>query len=529
MKRDPLPVTRALVSVWDKTGLEPLCRSLADLGVEIVSSGGTARSLKDAGIPVIPVSEVTGFPEILDGRVKTLNPRIHGGILARKDVPGHLQELGEHGIAPFDLVIVNLYPFEKTIENPDTTLPDALEMIDIGGPAMVRAAAKNFPSVAVVVNPERYESVLDELSNEVGISFATRMSLAREAFTHTCLYDSAVVGYLSALDEEGTKVEGTFSDTLVLAGKKLQDLRYGENPHQSAAFYAAGSAGTSTEPLLTQAKQLWGKELSYNNILDTDATLQLTMEFDTPVCMIIKHTNPCGGAMGKTLAEAHRNAMKTDPVSAFGGIVGFNGEVDREAAEEVAKVFTEVIIAPGYTEEALEILKAKKNLRILELPGMDRPTMDAKIPFIRSTGGGYLVQDRDFLTLDEDTLRVATKRQPTPEEMTALRFAWVIAKHVKSNAIIYALEGQLVAVGAGQMSRVDSARIGIIKANLPIEGTVLASDAFFPFRDGVDAAAEAGVTALIQPGGSMRDDEVIAAADEHGLAMVFTGIRHFKH
>ncbi|MDT8396794.1 MAG: bifunctional phosphoribosylaminoimidazolecarboxamide formyltransferase/IMP cyclohydrolase [bacterium] len=526
MKRDPLPVARALVSVWDKTGLEPLCRSLTDLGVEIVSSGGTAQALSEAGIPVVPVSEVTGFPEILDGRVKTLNPRIHGGILARKELPGHMEELDKHGIAAFDLVIVNLYPFQKTIEDPDASLPDALEMIDIGGPAMVRAAAKNFPSVAVVVNPERYGSVLDEIANEVGISFATRMALAREAFAHTCLYDSAVTGYLSALDEEGQKVEGAFSDTLVLAGRKLQDLRYGENPHQRAAFY---SAGTSFEPLLTQARQLWGKELSYNNILDTDATLQLTMEFDKPACMIIKHTNPCGAALGDSLAEAHRKAMKTDPVSAFGGIVGFNREVDRETAEEVAKVFTEVIIAPSYAEEALEILKTKKNLRILELPGMDRPAMDPAIPFIRSTGGGYLVQDRDLLTLDEKNLRVATKRTPTPEEMAALRFAWVIGKHVKSNAIIYARDGQLVAVGAGQMSRVDSARIGIMKANLPIEGTVLASDAFFPFRDGVDAAAEAGVTALIQPGGSVRDEEVIAAADEHGLAMVFTGIRHFKH
>lgn len=526
MRREPLPVARALLSVWDKTGLEPFCRALTELGVEIVSSGGTAWVLDEAGIPVTYVSDVTGFPEILDGRVKTLNPMIHGGLLARKEIPDHLQQIESHGIKPFDLVVVNLYPFERTVEKGDAQLEDALEMIDIGGPAMVRAAAKNFPSVAVIVNPERYASVLDEIKDEIGISFATRLALAREAFSHTCMYDSAVAAYFSKLDEEGIATNDAFPDTIILAGRKLQDLRYGENPHQKAAFY---SGADSSEPLLTQARQLWGKELSYNNILDTDATLQLTLEFDKPACAIIKHTNPCGAALADNLAEAHRMAMQTDPVSAFGGIVGFNREVDVEAAQEVAKVFTEVIIAPSYSEDALEVLKGKKNLRILELPGMDQPELDPSLPFIRSTGGGYLVQDRDLLTLEEGKVSVATQRPPTEEEMTSLRFAWIIAKHVKSNAIIYAREGQLVAVGAGQMSRVDSAKIGIIKANLPIEGTVLASDAFFPFRDGIDAAAEAGVTAIIQPGGSVRDEEVVAAADEHGLAMVFTGIRHFRH
>lgn len=526
MKREPLPVSRALVSVWDKTGLEPFCRALADLGVEIVSSGGTARALKEAAIPVVPVNEVTGFPEILDGRVKTLNPMIHGGILARKEIPDHLDQLESHGIKPFDLVVVNLYPFEKTVEKSDAPLGDALEMIDIGGPAMVRAAAKNFPSVAVIVNPDRYGSVLDEIEGEIGISYATRLALAQEAFSHTCLYDSAVAGYLSSLDEEGERSGDSFPDAIIISGRKLQDLRYGENPHQSAAFYT-GKA--TSEPVLTQARQLWGKELSYNNILDTDATLQLTMEFDQPACVIIKHTNPCGAALAGTLAEAHRQAMLTDPASAFGGIVGFNRSVDEEAASEVAKVFTEVIIAPSYSPEALKVLKEKKNLRILELPGMDRPELDQAIRFIRSTGGGFLVQDRDLLTIKEEKVSVATQRIPTGEEMAALRFAWIIAKHVKSNAIIYARENQLVAVGAGQMSRVDSAKIGIIKANLPVEGSVLASDAFFPFRDGIDAAAEAGVTAIIQPGGSIRDEEVVAAADEHGLAMVFTGIRHFRH
>jgi len=526
MKREPLPVTRALVSVWDKTGLEPFCRTLAEHGVQIVSSGGTARALEEAGIPVVPVSEVTGFPEILDGRVKTLNPRIHGGILARKEIPDHLEQLQTHGIAPFDLVVVNLYPFQKTVEKKDATLEGALEMIDIGGPAMVRAAAKNFPSVAVVVNPERYGAVLDEITGETGISFATRLALAREAFSHTCLYDSAVSAYFSCLDEEGVRSAEMFPDTLIVSGRKLQDLRYGENPHQKAAFY---TGAPSREPLLTGARQLWGKELSYNNILDTDATLQLVMEFDQPACVIVKHTNPCGVSLAQSPPQAHRKAMETDPVSAFGGIVGFNRAVDKEAAGEVAKVFTEVVIAPSYSPEALDILKGKKNLRILELPGMDRPDLDPAIPFIRSTGGGFLVQDRDLLTLDEGKISVASARRPTREEMAALRFAWTIAKHVKSNAIVYAREGQLVAVGAGQMSRVDSARIGIIKANLPVKGSVLASDAFFPFRDGIDAAAEAGVTAIIQPGGSVRDEEVVAAADEHGLAMVFTGIRHFRH
>jgi phosphoribosylaminoimidazolecarboxamide formyltransferase/IMP cyclohydrolase len=328
------------------------------------------------------------------------------------------------------------------------------------------------------------------------------------------------------LDEEGTPGVDGFPDNIIVAGRKLQDLRYGENPHQKAAFY---SGPVSSEPILTQARQLWGKELSYNNILDTDATLQLTMEFEKPACVIIKHTNPCGAALADTLTQAHRQAMLTDPVSAFGGIVGFNREVDKETAQEVAKVFTEVVIAPAFSEEALETLKEKKNLRILELPGMNRPEMDPAIPFVRSTGGGFLVQDRDLLTLEESKISVVTKRLPTEEEMAAMRFAWIIAKHVKSNAIIYAKEDQLVAVGAGQMSRVDSAKIGIIKANLPVAGSVLASDAFFPFRDGIDAAAEAGVTAIIQPGGSVRDEEVIAAADEHGLAMVFTGIRHFRH
>jgi phosphoribosylaminoimidazolecarboxamide formyltransferase/IMP cyclohydrolase len=528
MSNKPLTVKRALVSVWNKEGLVPFCRTLSDMGVEIVSSGGTAKALSEAGIEVIPVSEVTGFPEILDGRVKTLNPKIHGGILARKDIPAHLEQLDELGIAPFDLVVVNLYPFQMTVDKEDTTLGDALEMIDIGGPAMVRASAKNFPSIAVVVNPERYDAVLDELANETGISYATRLALSREAFTHTCLYDSAIVNYLSGMDEEGGEhPDPGFPETLIFSGSKVQDLRYGENPHQKAAFYAGGS---SSEPLLTAAKQLWGKELSYNNILDTDATLQLTLEFEDPACVIIKHTNPCGAAVSADgIKDAYEKAMETDPLSAFGGIVGLNRPVDEDTARALLEGFKEVIIAPAYTPEALELLKSKKNLRLLELPGIMNPGFDPAIPFVRSAGGGFLVQDRDLVTLDEGTLKVVTDRQPDEDEQLSLRFAWILGKHVKSNAIVYARSGQLVGVGAGQMSRVDSAKIGVMKANLPMAGTVLASDAFFPFRDGIDAAAEAGVTAIIQPGGSVRDEEVIAAADEHGMAMMFTGIRHFRH
>ena len=526
MKREPLPVSRALVSVWDKTGLVPFCQRLAGLGIEIVSSGGTARTLKDAGIPVTTVNQVTGFPEILDGRVKTLNPRIHCGILARKDTPAHLEELKKHGIAPFDLVVVNLYPFRKTAEKPDTDLEEALEMIDIGGPAMVRAAAKNFPSVAVVVDPERYQTVLDEIAEEVGISFATRLALAKEAFSHTCLYDRDVVVFLSRLDEEGQRFADLFPETLLLAGTKVQDLRYGENPHQGAAFYASRD---SSEPGLAGARQLGGKELSYNNILDADAAMQLTREFKQAACVIVKHTNPCGAALAESPAEAYLKAVQTDPVSTYGGIVGFNREVDEKTAGEISKVFTEVVIAPSFTEGALGVLRRKKNLRILQVPELEDPCPDSSAFSVRSAGGGYLIQDQDLATLNEGTLKTVTKRKPTQSEMEALRFAWIIGKHVKSNAIVYAREGQMVAVGAGQMSRVDSVRFGAMKASLPTEGSVMASDAFFPFRDGIDGAVEAGVTAVIQPGGSVRDEEVIQAADEHGLAMVFTGIRHFRH
>ncbi len=528
MKKQPLKVKRALISVWNKSGLVQFCTALHEMGVEIISSGGTARVLSEAGLQVIPVTEVTGFPEILDGRVKTLNPRIHGGILARKDKPSHMEELSVHDLKAFDLVAVNLYPFEETAAKKDTSLDEVLEMIDIGGPAMVRAAAKNFPSVAVIVNPDKYSTVVDELKSGGEIAFATRLSLAREAFSHTCMYDSAISTYLSGIDDDGIKLEKPpLPEVFVTGGRKIQDLRYGENPHQQAAFY---SGPLSEEPTLIGARQLWGKELSHNNILDLDAALSLVREFSEPACVILKHTNPCGAAVSRsTTREAYDKAMATDPLSAFGGIIGFNRTVDRETAEGIVDGFKEAVIAPGFSPEALKILQTKKNLRLLELPGLEEGSMDESLMRVISAGGGFLVQDRDLSGLDESTLKTVTKKQPSDEEMESLKFAWILAKHVKSNAIVYAREGQLVGVGAGQMSRVDSARLGVQKANLPIEGTVLASDAFFPFRDGVDAAAEAGVTAIIQPGGSVRDEEVIEAADEHGLAMVFTGIRHFRH
>ena len=528
MIKQPLKIKRALISVWDKSGLIPFCTSLHEMGVEIISSGGTAKAVSEAGLPVISVTEVTGFPEILDGRVKTLNPRIHGGILARKDKPSHLEELAVHDLKTFDLVVVNLYPFEETAAGKDTTLDKALEMIDIGGPAMVRAAAKNFPSVTVIVNPEKYSTVVDEMRSEGKITFSTRLSLAREAFSHTCMYDSAISLYLNGLDDEGMKLEKpSLPDILIVGGRKIQDLRYGENPHQQAAFY---SGPPLDEPTLISARQLWGKELSHNNILDLDAALSLIREFAEPACVILKHTNPCGAAVSNSsIREAYDKAMATDPLSAFGGIIGFNRIVDKEAAEGVVNGFKEAVIAPGYSPEALELLQTKKNLRLLELPGLEKETRDESLLKILSAGGGFLVQSRDLIGLDESTLKTVTAKQPDDNEMASLNFAWILAKHVKSNAIVYAREGQLVGVGAGQMSRVDSARLGVQKANLPIEGTVMASDAFFPFRDGIDAAAEAGVTAIIQPGGSVRDEEVIQAADEHGLAMVFTGIRHFRH
>jgi phosphoribosylaminoimidazolecarboxamide formyltransferase/IMP cyclohydrolase len=507
-------IRRALLSVSDKRGLVEFARGLTALGVTLLGSGGTARVLREAGVPVTEVSEVTGFPEMLDGRVKTLHPAIHAGILARRDLPAHQRELETAGIAPIDLVCVNLYPFRETVARPGVSLAETLEQIDIGGPALVRSAAKNHPAVAVLVNPDRYPAVLAELrAGGGGLSDATRAALAAEAFRHTALYDAAIASHL------GREGASPFPPVLALAAEKVQDLRYGENPHQAGAFYRLPGLGG-----LGQARQLQGKELSYNNLLDCHAAWAAASELPEGGCVIIKHTNPCGAALRPSQVEAYRRARDTDPVSAYGGILGFNAPLEEPTAAEIAQTFVEVVIAPGYTEGALAALKGRKNLRLLEVAEGAAPLQE-----FRSVGGGLLVQEADRVTLQEEALKVVTRRSPTPQEMADLRFAWVVAKHVKSNAIVFARDGATVGVGAGQMSRVDSCRLAVMKACGPTQGSVVASDAFFPFRDGLDAAAQAGATAIIQPGGSVRDAEVIQAAEEHGMAMLFTGLRHFRH
>jgi phosphoribosylaminoimidazolecarboxamide formyltransferase/IMP cyclohydrolase len=530
-------VKRALLSVSDKTGLAEFARALSGFGVEILSTGGTAKALREAGVTVRDVSDVTGFPEMLDGRVKTLHPRVHGGILAVRDNPEHAAALSEHGIEPIDMVVVNLYPFEQTVAREGTTLAEAVEQIDIGGPAMVRSAAKNFRDVAVVVSPEDYEEIAEEMREHDGsLSYETRMSLAFAAFNHTSEYDAAVCGYLyeqlgeaslketilpPAGAEAGEEDEReVFAETVHLSLSKVEDLRYGENPHQSAALFYTGEEGG-----ITGASVLGGKEMSFNNYVDADAAWQLVCDFDELACAIIKHTNPAGVATGETLEDAYRRALATDPVSAFGGIVAFNRPVDERAAHAVTEIFTEVVVAPDFDDAALEVLKSKKNLRVLRA---GEPVAADGLDFKRVTGG-LLVQTRDTRRLTTGDLRTVTRRAPTEEEFAALLFAWTVCKHTKSNAIVYARDGQTVGVGAGQMSRVDSVKLGAARAQLPVAGSVLASDAFFPFRDGIDEAARHGIAALIQPGGSVRDEEVIAAADEHGLAMVFTGVRHFRH
>ena len=540
-------IRRALLSVSDKTGLVEFARTLRGLGVEILSTGGTAKALREAGIEVRDVSDVTGFPEMLDGRVKTLHPRIHGGILAVRDNPEHARALEEHGIEPIDMLVVNLYPFEQTIARAGVTLAEAVEQIDIGGPAMVRSAAKNFGSVAVVTSPELYPSVLTELKqNGGGLSLATRSGLALYAFIHTSAYDSAIARYLTVTlsRDSGEDVElreaftiteflktdtadawlaegNAYPDRVGLVMDRLGELRYGENPHQKAAlFRVEGESGG-----VASAEVLGGKEMSFNNYVDADAAWQLVCDFEETACAIIKHMNPAGVGTAATPEEAYRLALETDPVSAFGGIVAFNRRVDEQAARAVTEIFTEVVIAPDYDDDALEVLKTKKNLRVLRA-GDARPP--AGLDFKRITGG-ILTQTRDTHRLTAADLKVVTKRAPTEEEVAALLFAWTVCKHTKSNAIVYARAGQTVGVGAGQMSRVDSVRLGAMRAELPVAGSVLASDAFFPFRDGLDEAARHHITAVIQPGGSVRDSEVIAAADEHGLAMVFTGVRHFRH
>jgi phosphoribosylaminoimidazolecarboxamide formyltransferase/IMP cyclohydrolase len=508
-------IRRALISVTDKTGVASLAGRLAEMGIEIVSTGGTARALREAGLAVRDVAEVTGFPEMLDGRVKTLHPRIAGGILAIRERAEHRRSLAEHGIPEIDLVVVNLYRFEEAAAKTGIAREELIENIDIGGPTMIRAAAKNYQDVAVVVSPADYDEVVEELRASGELSAATHWRLAKKAFRATAGYDAAISARLER--EDALDSAGPLPPDLNLRAPKAMDLRYGENPHQKAALYGAPGRG------IAGAEQLHGKELSYNNLVDLDACWQLALEFAQPAAAIVKHTNPCGCAEQATLAEAYAKALECDPVSAYGGVVGFNRPVDGATARELAKLFVEAAAAPDYSAEAMEILKAKKNLRLMRVaPGLDRL-------LVKSISGGYLAQTADDATLERAGTVVKTRRAPSEEEWRGLEFAWRVAKHVKSNAIVYARAGQTVGVGAGQMSRVDAVKLGAMKAVLPLAGTVVASDAFFPFPDGLEEAVRNGATAFIQPGGSVRDAEVIAAADRLGVAMVFTGVRHFRH
>lgn len=518
-------VQRALLSVSDKTGVLELAQQLTRLGVELLSTGGTAKLLQDAGLPVKEVSEHTGFPEMMDGRIKTLHPKIHGGLLGRRGTDEAI--MAEHDIAPIDLVVVNLYPFEATIARTDCTLAMAIENIDIGGPTMLRAAAKNHASVTVLIDPADYARVIDQIEANGGVDDATRFDLAIKTFEHTAHYDGAISNYFGTLTEGDDKVN--FPRTFNTQFYKAQEMRYGENPHQKAAFYTEKSPETGT---IGAAVQLQGKELSYNNIADTDAALECVKAFpESPACVIVKHANPCGVATADDLLTAYDLAYQTDTTSAFGGIIAFNRELDAETAQAIVdRQFVEVIIAPAISEEAMEVISSKKNVRLLCCGAF--PEQPAEGLDYKRVTGGLLVQDRDTALVSADELKVVTKKAPTEQQMLDLLFAWRVAKFVKSNAIVYVKNQQTVGIGAGQMSRVVSSRIAGIKANdagLTVPGAVMASDAFFPFRDGLDAAAEAGISAVIQPGGSMRDDEVIAAADEHGIAMVFTGMRHFRH
>jgi phosphoribosylaminoimidazolecarboxamide formyltransferase/IMP cyclohydrolase len=506
-------IQRVLISVTDKSGVVELARDLSGMGVELVSTGGTARAIREAGVPVRDVSEVTGFPEMLDGRVKTLHPKIAGGILAIRSHAEHMLALEQHGIPAIDMVVVNLYRFEEAAAKSDIRLEDLVESIDIGGPTMIRAAAKNYQDVAVVVLPGDYRGIVEELQNHAGeLSLETRWRLAKTAFRVTADYDAAISARLEQVD-----TAGALPALLSLRAPKLLDLRYGENPHQAAALYGRSGQGVAG------AEKLHGRELSYNNLVDLDAAWQLALEFSDPAAAIIKHTNPCGCAEQATLAEAWRKALECDPVSAYGGVVGLNRVVDEETAREMAHTFLEAIAAPGYSPEALSVLSTRRNLRVMRVT----PSSDRLV--VKSISGGLLAQTVDEGKLDRAAAVVKTGRAPTAEEWRALEFAWKVAKHVKSNAIVYARAGQAVGVGAGQMSRVDSVKIGAMKAVLSLVGTVVASDAFFPFPDGVEEAVAHGATAFIQPGGSVRDAEVIAAADRLGVAMVFTGMRHFRH
>lgn len=535
-------INRALISVSDKTGIVDLALKFKKHGVEIVSTGGTSRLLRENGIETRDISDLTGFPEMLDGRVKTLHPKVHGGILGIRDNEEHQAKMKDHGIVPIDMVVVNLYPFRQTIQKPDVEMSEAIENIDIGGPAMIRSASKNHNDVAVVVDPADYLTVAAQMDeNEGCLSQEMRYRLAATAFRHTADYDAEIARFLASRIQVKKENETELPQNLPLELEKISGLRYGENPHQRAALYQF--AGQKEHGVAT-AEQLQGKELSYNNLLDSDGAWELVMEIhrghlresrsrgaitahDIPqTCAIIKHTNPCGVGIAQNALEAFANAKATDPVSAFGGIIAFSGMVEAAAASEIAEMFAEVIIAPDFSAEARQILAAKKNLRVLRMGEAETPQ---RILEFRRITGGILVQDRDAELIDEEKFDIVSDRKPTASELRALRFGWAICKHVKSNAIVYAKESQLVGVGAGQMSRVDSVKLGALKAQLPLAGSVLASDAFFPFRDGLDEAAKHGITAVIQPGGSVRDKEVIDAANEHKIAMVFTGIRHFKH
>jgi phosphoribosylaminoimidazolecarboxamide formyltransferase/IMP cyclohydrolase len=519
-----LRIKQALISVSDKAGIVELARALVSFGTSILSTGGTAKLLASAGVKATEVAEYTGYPEMLDGRLKTLHPKIHGGLLARRDSAEHMAAIKEAGTEPIDLVVVNLYPFQQTVARADCTFDEAIENIDVGGPTMVRAAAKNHAGVAVVTDPADYAAILTEMRASGGkLGAATRLALAKKAFAHTAAYDAAIANYLTSLDAEGKPT--LFPDRLTLQWEKSVALRYGENPHQLAAFYrdpqpAAGSLG--------RYAQLQGKELSYNNIADADAAWECVKSFERPACVIVKHANPCGVAEGPALLTAYQRAFKTDPVSAFGGIIAFNRPLDGATADAVAKQFVEVVIAPEIGAEARSVFAAKQNVRVLAVPmGHEPQRYDLK-----RVGGGVLVQTPDARDLTASEVKVVTKRAPTQSELADLLFAWRVAKFVKSNAIVFCSDGMTLGVGAGQMSRVDSARMAVIKAQaagLTLAGSVVASDAFFPFRDGVEVVAQAGGRAIIQPGGSVRDDEVIAAADERDVTMVFTGVRHFRH
>ena len=516
-------VTRALISVSKKDGILDFAKGLSKLGIEILSTGGTAKLLRDGGVAVKDVSEFTGFPEMLDGRVKTLHPKVHGGILGRRSNPEHVKQMKQHGIEPIDLVVVNLYPFEQTVAKPGCTLEEAIENIDIGGPTMLRSAAKNYTDVAVVVSPRDYARVLEELQKTGEVSAKTRSELCRTVFLHTARYDSAISAYLENQVPADEKTR--FPNILTIQVEKVQNLRYGENPHQQGAFYREFGR---KEPSISSAKQLQGKEMSFNNYLDANSALELAKEYEVIAAVIVKHNNPCGVATAASLADAYRKARDCDPVSAFGGVIAFNRMVDFETAKELTSTFVEVVVAPEFAPDALEELKKKKDVRLLDIgpkvtgmpEGMD----------LKRVVGGLIYQDRDLGRIaDFQSLVVPTKRKPTEDEYTALAFAWKICKHVKSNAIVFTTKDQTIGIGAGQMSRLDSVRIAVMKARFPLKGTVLASDAFFPFRDGLDEAAKAGITAVAQPGGSLKDEEIIKAADEHGIAMVLTKMRHFRH